>query len=255
MKELWKSVTITKIDVAVYVAPNPGKHIHKKRPFHGFVLNDGTCARDYYFDDGRVLRTEKNSLFYLPKGSSYHTEQRSLGGCYAVNFDAEVREEPFSVPLRNANALQHRFKAATDAWKGKDPLRIPLAMLAVYDAICCASKELQRQYVSGDGTALLAPAVAVLQQSFTEADLNVSALAALCGISEVYFRKLFRNSFGVSPKEYLIQKRIDYAKTLLQSGNFSVSAVAELCGYGELSRFSRAFATREGIAPSQYANS
>ena len=254
MKELWKNVIITKIDVAVYVAPNTGKHIHKNRPFHGFVLNDGDCARDYCFDDGRVLRTEKNSLFYLPKGSSYHTEQRSAGGCCAVNFDAEASDEPFSVPLRNANALQHRFKAAADAWRSRDPLRVPLAMTAVYDAICCASKELLRQYVSGAQTALLAPAAQALQHSFTETALSVSELAALCGISEVYFRKLFRNSFGVSPKEYLIQKRIDYAKALLKSGDFSVSSVAELCGYGEPSQFSRAFAMRVGMTPTQYAN-
>ncbi|MBE6591666.1 MAG: helix-turn-helix transcriptional regulator, partial [Ruminococcaceae bacterium] len=75
---------------------------------------------------------------------------------------------------------------------------------------------------------------------------------ALCGVSEVYFRKLFLNSFGVSPKEYMIQKRMDYAKNLLKSGDFSISEIATLCGYTESCHFSREFSKREGISPNQY---
>ena len=67
MKKQWENTVITEISTAVYVAPNTGKHIHKDRPFHGFVLNDSEVVRDYCFDNGYAMRTEGNSLFYLPK--------------------------------------------------------------------------------------------------------------------------------------------------------------------------------------------
>ncbi len=254
MNELWKSVLITKVSGAVYVAPNTGKFVHKNCPFHGFVLNDSDVVRDYCFDDGRVMRTEGNSLFYLPKGSTYHVRQIRDGGCYAINFDADISDEPFSLSLRNADSLLSSFKAAIDAWRGrKDVCRI-LAMRALYDAVYKALKETNRQYVSATQFSVIAPAVEEIDRSFTKNDLTVSYLASLAGISEVYFRRLFLYSFGVSPKEYVIQKRMEYAKTMLRSGDFSVAEIATQCGYSEPCHFSREFTRRVGVPPSQYVD-
>ena len=57
---------------------------------------------------------------------------------------------------------------------------------------------------------------------------------------------------GISPKEYMIKKRIEYAKTLLLSGQFSVLETAHLCGYAEACHFSREFARHVGVPPAQY---
>ena len=198
------------------------------------------------------MRTVGNSLFYLPKGSSYYVKQIQNGGCYAINFDADIFDEPFCVTLRNTDQLCRNFKAATDAWKSKDSLRVALAMRAVYDSVCNAKKELRKQYVPKTQLLIIDAAVDVMNRRFTDNALNISYLASLCGVSEVYFRRLFLNSFGVSPKEYMIQKRIDYAKILLKSGDFSVSEIATLCGYTEPCHFSREFTKRVGISPSQY---
>ena len=84
------------------------------------------------------------------------------------------------------------------------------------------------------------------------AGTRVAALAELCGMSEVYFRKLFRSRFGVSPKEFTIQRRIEYAKQLLVSGEFTVAMVASMCGYAEPCHFSREFIKRVGCAPKDY---
>ena len=99
---------------------------------------------------------------------------------------------------------------------------------------------------------MIRAAVEEIERSLTDKELSVARLSELCGMSEVYFRRLFLSFFGVSPKEYIIQKRIDYAKSLLRSGNFSVSKAAELCGYSEPCHFSREFAKRVGIPPSKY---
>ena len=253
MNDQWKNVIITKISAAVYVAPNTGKHIHKDRAYHGLVLNDANSVKDYVFDDGHIMRTEANSVFYLPKGSSYHTDQHKIGGCYAINFDAEIDDEAFSVSFRNIDSLLHNFKAACEAWKVGSVYTNPLAMRAIYDCIYQLQKEMDKKYVHSTQLSLISPAIRKIESSFAENELSVSHLAGLCGISEVYLRRIFLNTFGISPKEYIIQKRIEYAKTLLALGDFSVSEVAVLCGYSEPCHFSREFSHRTGSTPSQYS--
>ena len=252
MNELWKSTAITEISLAVYVAPNAGKRVHKNRYHHGFVLNDSVSVKDYCFDDGRVLHTEGKSLFYLPRGSSYRVDALQEGGCYAINFDADIADVPFCVSPRNAESLRHHFKAACEAWARKDEAWRVLGMRAVYDAIYRAQREYERQYVSSEQRSLLAPALEALNRRFADNGMTVSHLASLCGVSEVYFRRLFLNAVGLSPKEYMIQKRIEYAKSLLLSRNFSVGEVAQMCGYAEPCHFSREFSKRTGVSPSQY---
>ena len=254
MNEQWKNIIITKISVAVYVAPNTGKHIHKDRPYHGLVLNDSDSVKDYVFDDGRIMRTDENALFYLPKGSSYHVEPHQIGGCYAINFDSAILDKPFSVSFRNTESLLHNFKAACEAWKSKNDQANLLAMRALYDGIYQMQKEQKKQYISKTQLSLIAPAVEKIDRAFTQNNLTVCELAAMCEISEVYFRRLFLLTFGISPKEYIIQKRIEYAKDLLLSGDFSVSEVSKMCGYTEPCHFSREFSKRVGASPNQYTH-
>lgn len=253
MNEQWNRLTVTDICFAMYVSPHMGKRDHTARPYHGFVLNDPTLQRRYIFEDGHVLNTEGGSLFYLPKGSSYRVDSvGGSGGCYAINFDAEIEDAPFCVTLKNNESLSRNFKAAADAWKSNDCAARALAMRAVYDAVCRVQRELHKQYVSGEQASLIAPAFEMIDRRFHEADISVTVLAAACGISEVYFRRLFFNVLGVSPKEYIIQKRIEYAKTLLRSQSFSVAEIAILCGYSEPCHFSREFKKRTGTAPKDY---
>ncbi len=252
MKQDWQKAVIKEIYIALHVTNGAGKTVHHNRPSHGFVLNDADSVKDYYFDDGQVMRTRENSFFYLPKGSSYRVVDIRIGGCYAINFEADISDEPFCVSLRNSDHLLNSFRVACDTWKNQEYIRDVAAMRAVYDAIFQVQKELHRQYVSGDQISVIMPAIEALDSNFTQNDLSVSSLAALCGVSEVYFRRLFLNRFGVSPKEYMIQKRIDYAKSLLKSGDFSVSEVGVLCGYSDPCHFSREFSRRVGISPKQY---
>lgn len=252
MKREWDSIVITRIALAVYVAPNSKKHIHKDRPLHGLVLNDEDSIKEYCFSDGRVMRTEGGMLFYLPRGSSYYVRTVRAGGCYAINFDADIDDEPFSVELRNREALHKSFKTACAEWHSHAPCAQAAAMRALYDAIFCARKEQGREYLPSDRQDRILPAVERMDRSFVDRELTVASLSALCGMSEVYFRKIFFHKFGISPKEYLIRKRMEYAKQLLSSGQFEVFDVAEQCGYAEPCHFSREFKKRVGVSPTEY---
>ena len=73
-------------------------------------------------------------------------------------------------------------------------------------------------------------------------------------MSRKYFTKLFSTYYEVTPKQYLLNCQIDYArKLLLSSGEeYSVSDVAERCGFSNVYYFSKLFKQRVGITPSEY---
>ena len=252
MNDEWRKLIVTKITLAMNVPALGGKELHVDRPAHGLILNNGTASKDYVFSDGRVLHTRDNELFYLPKGSTYQVKTYEGGGCYAINFDAELSDEPFVMKLRDDESFRKIFHRAAKKWKAHDPMREMIAMSALYDIILLMISEHDREYQPSGTVAKLAPAMAVIETRFSDNELGISELSSLCGMSEVYFRKLFSEHYGVSPKEYLIRMRIEYAKSLLASEQFTVSEVATLCGYAEPCHFSREFSKHVGLSPKQY---
>ncbi len=252
MKECWNNVVISTVALAMYVPADGGKSVHRERPFHGLVLNDENSVKDYMFADGTVLHTEGGDLFYLPKGSSYRVKSVAAGDCYAINFAAELSDCPFSLRFRNREPLRKCFENAVRAWNGDPARRQHAVRRELYDILLQMQSEAARSYLPKGREALIAPALERIAVAYTDNSLSVAELAATCGISEVYFRKIFLDKMGVSPKEYIIAMRMDYAKQLLAAGQLSVGEVAALCGYAEVCHFSREFAARVGVSPGKY---
>ena len=251
MKKEWAAISVSEVNTAVCVMSEPFKVVHKNRPYHGFVFNI-SGQRNYYFSDGAVMNTVANSLFYLPRGSSYEVREIELGGCYAINFDADISDKPFCVNLKDSDAIKKHFKSACDEWKRSAGAQNSLAMVAIYSAIDALIKDGEQSYMSSGKYHMIEPAVKMIDREFLSGELSVSTLAASCGISEPYLRRIFMSRFGVSPKEYVIRKRMDYACRLLASRQFEIRTVAELCGYSEPCHFSRDFKKRFGSSPTEY---
>jgi len=70
--------------------------------------------------------------------------------------------------------------------------------------------------------------------------------------SKFYLEKKFKKAFGSSIIEYRNEKRMEFSNYLLEE--HSVSAVAEMLGYGSIYSFSRAYKLRYGYSPSQLKN-
>jgi len=71
-----------------------------------------------------------------------------------------------------------------------------------------------------------------------------------------YLRKLFKKEVGVTPLEYLTNLRIKKAETLLTamwSNEYSMSEIAEMCGFDDALYFSRVFKKHNGISPTGFA--
>ncbi|HEX5168055.1 MAG TPA: AraC family transcriptional regulator [Cyclobacteriaceae bacterium] len=82
--------------------------------------------------------------------------------------------------------------------------------------------------------------------------LTIEDYAYLTGRSLSSFRRDFIEQFGVSPKQWLIEKRLEKAQELLSLNHTNVSTVALETGYENTSHFVKAFHKRYGISPKQF---
>jgi AraC-like DNA-binding protein len=77
-------------------------------------------------------------------------------------------------------------------------------------------------------------------------------LAAHLGLSADYFARLFRKTYGVSPRAWIVRERIKMAAVRLLESHLNVSEVAEEFGYGDIFFFSRQFKQIMGQSPKHY---
>lgn len=82
--------------------------------------------------------------------------------------------------------------------------------------------------------------------------INVDALAAKANMSRRTFDRKFRASFDLSPKEWLIQQRIERAKGLLEGDNHSIERLASLAGFENATTLRHHFRRMVGVSPNQY---
>lgn len=77
-------------------------------------------------------------------------------------------------------------------------------------------------------------------------------LAGLTRLSEHHFCRAFKQSFGVPPHRYHVQRRMERAKVLLADRTASITDIALTLGYSQTSAFSVAFRKNTGWTPSEY---
>ena len=79
-------------------------------------------------------------------------------------------------------------------------------------------------------------------------------LADLVGLSESYFRLIFFQSFGYSPNDFLVKKRIDVAKQLLLKPRKNIIDISNELGFSSSQYFANTFKKLTGFRPKDYKN-
>jgi AraC-like DNA-binding protein len=83
-------------------------------------------------------------------------------------------------------------------------------------------------------------------------NIRVSDLATHCRMSESSFRVKFLRQSGMSPGQYLIEKRLDRASHYLLESDMSISQIADTLGYPDIFSFSKQFKKFRGASPMQF---
>ncbi len=90
-----------------------------------------------------------------------------------------------------------------------------------------------------------------MNDSFLQVN-EIAEVATVCNLSEFHFYRSFKEAFGITPYQYLLNCRLNFAKDLIRQNNQSLSSIALSCNFPDLFTFSKAFKRHFGVSPSTY---
>ncbi|WP_077520953.1 helix-turn-helix transcriptional regulator [Metapseudomonas resinovorans] len=93
-----------------------------------------------------------------------------------------------------------------------------------------------------------------IEQHFRDS-VDQKELAQQCGMTPFRFSRLFKEVNGVGFMEYILGKRMDFAKHLLENSQMPVTSIGYEAGFKDPSYFARAFKQLAGCSPSEYRQS
>jgi AraC family transcriptional regulator len=86
-------------------------------------------------------------------------------------------------------------------------------------------------------------------------EISLATLAGLVDLSLFHFARTFKQSFGMPPHRYHMERRMDRARSLLRRSAFSVTQIGSQIGFRETSSFTRAYRKFAGVTPGKYRRS
>ena len=83
-------------------------------------------------------------------------------------------------------------------------------------------------------------------------DIDLEELADIAFVTKTYLIRLFKKHFGISPLQYINQKKVERAQLLLITEDMLVKEVAAALGFLDYAYFTRMFKKSTGKTPQEY---
>ncbi len=232
---------------------------------HTFVQN-----KFYYITGGRCRITvdgteyvgEAGSWFFIPAGTRHkysHIPGETMQK-YWIHFDlypnadvAQLLHLPFMVHVEKddvSNELFRRLTAANSSDRLEDRLNAKahlLSLLARYIHVAHGEEVL----VGGEDEERLQNLLAYIHEHLSER-LSNEELAARCHLHPTHFIRYFRGRTGQTPARYVVERRMEAAKRLLEETDLSVAEIMEQVGLQETGHFARLFRKQYALTPAEY---
>ncbi len=224
----------------------------EKRQSHGFLIR--IKGQVEYVIDGKNQRVNAGEMIFLPKGTSYvYSIDPNQENLYtSINFQAELENPKIGVySIVDFYDVDYLCESFSEAWRFGNLSDRYKCISIFYDLLSYILRTDHLENSQKRKYHLIEPAVEYLKKNIYDTGFKVNKLHRLCGISDTYFRKIFAQRFNMNPQEYVVFKRISYAKAIIESGDYeSIKEVSELVGYSDPLYFSKTFRKIYGCSPS-----
>lgn len=91
----------------------------------------------------------------------------------------------------------------------------------------------------------------VLDEEFAQ-PLKIARVASLAALSEFHFFRTFKLVYGLSPHQYVLQRKLERSAELVAEGKLSLTEIAYEVGFNDIHSFSKFFRQRHGKSPSRW---
>ncbi len=243
--DILDNIVITDITEIVTVSSSRGRTAKiTNRPSYG--LSFCTEGQITYTQNGKEYISDPAHAVILPMGESYSIYGDKKGVFPVINFGCSefLCDEIIVIPIGNPESYIKDYEQMKSLMLFRKNRTKIISIL--YSII-------HRLSVSGSiSSETLLPAIRYLESNYTNPNLTNALLAHQCAISEVYFRKLFSKHYNTTPKQYVMDIRIDKAKQLLTDGILKINVISEKSGFSNSYHFCRVFKEKTGLTPTEY---
>ena len=232
-----------------YEICQPGHHygpaVRNNYLLHYVLEGEGTFSKD-----GKTYEVHRGDLFVILPGevTVYEASRENPWAYYWIGFQAEKTLDFLAEPVLRQPPVRQFFEQARDRnmRPGQDDWLFPLIFEVLWSLAkdAPAPKNRENRYA--------AYARAHLENSFMR-DIRIQEIADALHVDRRYLTGLFRQAYGMSPQQYLMQLRLNQARKLLRQG-FGVMETAAMAGFSDLSNFSRQYKRHFGVSPSGERN-
>ncbi len=243
MHEKLSHIVITNIEsIFTLTRPTNHKKLIQNRFNYGLSFcTEGQCT---YTHNGIEYETSPNQAIILPQAQSYMIHVKKHSTFLLINFECKdmLCDTPILIPIENPVSFIKDYEQmrSLSFFNGNR-----LKMLSIFYNILSRLED-------SSHTPILLPALKFIKENYQNPNLTNTELAKQCNISEVYFRRLFTQQYQTTPKQFIIDTRINKAKQLLAEGNMKIHAVSEQCGFSNPYHFCRTFKAQIGMTPTEY---
>ena len=191
-----------------------------------------------------------NYISYVPSRLDYSRISKK-DELIAIHFDStNYSSKNIEIFLpENPETFKALFEKILDCWNKKETSYKYKCSAIFYEILAlCHSENSNKQPTFSK----IQTSVNYILNNYNNPNLKISEIASKSFISEVYFRRKFKKSFGITPKQYILDIRVKKAKQLLSSDQFSVTEIAEQCGFSSVYHFCRIFKQKTSFTPTEY---
>jgi AraC-like DNA-binding protein len=204
---------------------------------------------------GKKYHMQPEQLLYLPKGQDNNDYSISIGKevlLYNIYFDTDIPlpDHPIQFTAKT-DELRLLYERLYRTWAAKSESFYYRAVRYTYRIIEILRWQ-QLAYFQSKEASQLSLCDAYLSTHYMDKKFDYGELTQLSGLSYSYFKKLFIRKYGVPPVRQVNRMKIAHACELLETGQFTVGQVADMCGFENTYYFSTVFKNHIGVSPKNY---
>ncbi len=202
------------------------------------------------------LSVKEGDILYLSKHSPFVvTVKSSIYKVLIANFDFFLPDGcVLSGALssqKNAKGIEKMFRQLLSVWQMQSPFVREECMSFLYQ-IYVAFLNSDSTYISSINRSRINIAVKYINEHIRSEELKVPDVAQHVHLSESHFRRLFKETFKISPLQYINLQRIILTKEKIAYSYEPLTAIAEEYGFSSVYHFSHLFKKEVGYSPSEY---
>ncbi|MBR4295276.1 MAG: helix-turn-helix transcriptional regulator [Clostridia bacterium] len=204
-----------------------------------------------FFYNNEKVKVKKGDILFIPYGSDYsqETEGEEIL-CFHLESNVYFPKNMHVIHSENAEEIYELFKDAYSLWKKQEDNYMLLCLSNLYKIIALSGTKLSSMNTTPPS--IIDASVDYLNQHMYDKSLSIDKASRLSHVSRTYFNKLFKDTYECTPIEYVHKTRINKAKILLATENYTKAEIAQLCGFTDMKYFYTLFKKITGYSTGQY---